>query len=193
MKNLFILIFLFCFSGILRAQQKPQFSQYMTNNYLLNPAVTGIESYTNLKLGYRQQWVGLEGAPQSYYMTGHGAIGRMPERKSVIKNGRKTFIPYRKMGVPNGRIAQSRPSKPHQGVGGSILMDQTGPISTTSLNVSYAVHIPLTRRIKASAGLSTGLLMFKYNPALIQTAVANDPTLNTPIVKETMMDLTLGT
>jgi hypothetical protein len=29
----------------------------------LNPAVTGIENYTDVKLGHRSQWTGLEGAP----------------------------------------------------------------------------------------------------------------------------------
>jgi hypothetical protein len=38
------------------AQQKPQYTQYIFNNFLLNPAVAGIENYTDVKLGYRSQW-----------------------------------------------------------------------------------------------------------------------------------------
>jgi len=44
------------------AQQKPQYTQYVFNSYLLNPAVSGIENYTDMKAGYRSQWSGLQGA-----------------------------------------------------------------------------------------------------------------------------------
>src|SRR5688572_2763187 len=139
MKKLYILFSLLLYTSAIKAQQKPQFSQYMINNYLLNPAVTGIEDYTNIKMGFRQQWIGLEGAPKSYYITGHGAIGKAPQKKSGGSKRRKTFIPYKKMGRTSGTISQTRMGKPHQGVGGSILFDQTGPIKTLSLNASYAV------------------------------------------------------
>lgn len=32
----------------------------------MNPAISGIDNYIDAKVGYRNQWVGLEGAPQSY-------------------------------------------------------------------------------------------------------------------------------
>lgn len=44
------------------AQENPRSTQYIFNNYLFNPAITGIDNYTDLKLGYRSQWRGLEGA-----------------------------------------------------------------------------------------------------------------------------------
>ena len=57
------------------AQQKPQYTQYVFNNLLLNPAVTGIENYTDVKLGYRSQWTGLQGAPVTSYLTIDAPIG----------------------------------------------------------------------------------------------------------------------
>ena len=35
------------------AQQKPVYTQYILNNYIVNPAVTGIENYTDVKISYR--------------------------------------------------------------------------------------------------------------------------------------------
>ena len=58
------------------AQQRPQYSQYMLNNYLLNPALTGIEDYADVRFGHRQQWVGLEGAPVTYYVSAHMPVGK---------------------------------------------------------------------------------------------------------------------
>src|SRR5690606_42139659 len=47
---------------------------YMANNFILNPAVAGIEDYTDVKLSYRAQWVGIEDAPVTAYATIHGLI-----------------------------------------------------------------------------------------------------------------------
>ncbi len=45
------------------AQQRPHYTQYILNNYIINPAVAGIENYTDIKISHRLQWVGLDGAP----------------------------------------------------------------------------------------------------------------------------------
>jgi len=53
------------------AQQQGQYSQYMNNNFLLNPAEGGTENFTDIKLGLRKQWTGLEGSPQSIFVSAH--------------------------------------------------------------------------------------------------------------------------
>ena len=45
------------------AQQDPQFTQYMFNPLVLNPAYAGSREVINTVLLYRNQWVGLDGAP----------------------------------------------------------------------------------------------------------------------------------
>jgi len=53
-------------SLILKAQQDPMYTQYMFNTQTINPAYAGTwESFSFMVLG-RQQWAGLEGAPQTY-------------------------------------------------------------------------------------------------------------------------------
>lgn len=39
---------------------------YMANNFVLNPAVAGIESYTDLKRSARSQWTGIAGADRRF-------------------------------------------------------------------------------------------------------------------------------
>jgi len=56
-----------------QAQQTPFSSQYYTNQFVTNPALTGLKGYTNVFLTHRTQWVGIEGAPQTTYVTLDGA------------------------------------------------------------------------------------------------------------------------
>jgi type IX secretion system PorP/SprF family membrane protein len=57
------------------AQQDPQFTQYMYNMSVINPAyVTAEEGILNLGGHYRTQWVGLEGAPKTGSFFAHTPI-----------------------------------------------------------------------------------------------------------------------
>lgn len=47
------------------AQQEPQYTQYMYNPSVINPAYTGSEGYASAFGLSRIQWVGIEGAPQT--------------------------------------------------------------------------------------------------------------------------------
>ncbi|MFI5188558.1 MAG: type IX secretion system membrane protein PorP/SprF, partial [Chitinophagales bacterium] len=69
MKRNFITILLLLLSVFVFAQQRPHYTQYILNNYILNPALSGIENYTDVKLSARDQWVGLNGAPETFYFT----------------------------------------------------------------------------------------------------------------------------
>lgn len=45
------------------AQQLPQFSQYMFNEFIINPALAGVSDYFQIKTNHRFQWIGLTDAP----------------------------------------------------------------------------------------------------------------------------------
>lgn len=61
---LFCILFSILFSLRLSAQQDPMFSQYMFNKVIVNPAYAGTSNMLNATLAYRQQFIGLEGAPK---------------------------------------------------------------------------------------------------------------------------------
>lgn len=73
MKKTFFVIVFFCTVAIY-AQQEPQYTQYMYNTTIVNPAYAG--SNGNIKLFglYRAQWVGLEGAPTTANFSMHKPI-----------------------------------------------------------------------------------------------------------------------
>jgi type IX secretion system PorP/SprF family membrane protein len=75
MRKAVLVILLVVVVGLARGQQRPQYSLYFQNNYVLNPAITGIEDFTDAKLSYRKQWVGINGSPTTSYASVQGPLG----------------------------------------------------------------------------------------------------------------------
>lgn len=68
-----VLILLGSFSS--NAQQDPQYTQYMYNTQIVNPAYAGSRDVLSFGLLLRSQWVGLEGAPKTGTFTVNSPIG----------------------------------------------------------------------------------------------------------------------
>jgi type IX secretion system PorP/SprF family membrane protein len=56
------------------AQQLSMYSQYYWNDYVINPAFTGIKNSPRVQLGYRNQWSGFQGSPKTYTVGGHTGL-----------------------------------------------------------------------------------------------------------------------
>ena len=56
------------------AQQLPEFSQYLNNDYLLNPAIAGTKSYAPATISYRVQWMSFTNAPTTQIGSIHGSF-----------------------------------------------------------------------------------------------------------------------
>lgn len=54
------------------AQQLPHYSQYMLNDYVINPAVAGARPYYEARSSHRYQWVGITDAPRTYTLSMNG-------------------------------------------------------------------------------------------------------------------------
>ncbi len=56
-----------------KAQQLPQYSQYMLNDFVINPAIAGkSKSYWDCRSNNRYQWKGITDAPRTYILSAHG-------------------------------------------------------------------------------------------------------------------------
>jgi len=51
------------YSAGLRAQQLPQYTQYMFNDFVINPAIAGVQDFYQIRTNHRFQWVGLTDPP----------------------------------------------------------------------------------------------------------------------------------
>ena len=56
-------------TGKLFAQQLPQYTNYMLNNYVMNPAVAGYNNYFEGVSNNRYQWTGITDAPRTYILS----------------------------------------------------------------------------------------------------------------------------
>lgn len=70
----FIVILFAMLSLSTKAQQLPHFTQYMFNDYLINPAVAGTYNYYQIRSVNRYQWVGIQDAPQTYSLSYYGPL-----------------------------------------------------------------------------------------------------------------------
>ncbi len=74
MKNIFSAACFFLVVISAYGQQEPQYTQYMFNPILINPAYAGSTEGTTFFGLYRTQWIGLEGAPKTANIAMHKAI-----------------------------------------------------------------------------------------------------------------------
>jgi type IX secretion system PorP/SprF family membrane protein len=73
-KYYLIIIVLISLTSISKAQQEPMFTQYMFDPISFNAGYVGTTEMLNVNALTRLQWVGLEGSPQSYSISGHMPI-----------------------------------------------------------------------------------------------------------------------
>jgi type IX secretion system PorP/SprF family membrane protein len=67
-----ILFICFCLVALSSsAQQLPLYSQYMNNELIINPAVSGTQSYSPLQISFRNQWAGFNGSPNTQAISFH--------------------------------------------------------------------------------------------------------------------------
>ncbi len=160
-KNLLFAVLAFICVLELKAQQAAQYSQYMINPYLINPALAGSEDFVDIKAGYRSQWQGFEGAPRTMYLSAHSSIAH-PHEYYHHKGERHNW----------------------HGAGLLVMSDKIGPIQNNSYMGSYSYNIRLTKdgRMKYGVAQSHGIhltfgLAFgvrDYSMDLTQTAYYTD-------------------
>jgi type IX secretion system PorP/SprF family membrane protein len=73
MKKFYIVIVLLIATQVY-GQQDPQYTQYMYNMNVINPAYAGSKENLSFGLLYRTQWAGVDGAPQTATFFGHAPI-----------------------------------------------------------------------------------------------------------------------
>ena len=183
MRNSFLIIFYLTFylSGF--SQQQPQYTQYIINNYIINPALSGIENYTDVKISHRHQWVGLQDAPITTYITIQMPIGK--------KDDRITATSFKIPGEnPRGKNywQDYTSAAPHSGIGLKIINDKTGPLNIFSAYASYAYHIGISPQTSIAGGFEVGvrnislnasaLVFDPNNPISIDPAIGNSGEIN---------------
>ncbi len=136
---LFLFISVACFG-----QQTSQYSQFMMNEYGLNPAVAGSGKGLYVMVGRRTQWRGFALAPETNFASVTKAFG---------KKGYRHYW---------------------HGVGAYVEQDKFGMFSNKVAYGSYAIHLKLSSKYFLSFGVAAGVksialsntISDKFDPAL---------------------------
>lgn len=132
-----------------QGQQLAQYTQYVFNHFSVNPAVAGSKDCLDVRLGYRRQWVGFDGAPNTGWASLHASI----QKKGAVKKNK-------------------------HGVGFFAESDQAGNWGYTRLSLAYAYHIQMSRDYHVSMGFFGGAQQVKYDVGASTLVDYNDPALN---------------
>ena len=182
MKRILISLFSLCACIVAGGQQRPHYTQYVINPYIINPAITGIENYTDAKIGLRDQWVGLNGAPKTTYLTIHGPIGKNDYRTSATS----FKVPGEN---PRGKAYWETytAAEPHHGAGLTIINDQTGSFRFLTASATYAYHLGINPTTNLSGGFSAGITKVSIDRTkhdFSGTGDPNDPALGSALTGE---------
>lgn len=171
------------------AQQRPYYTQYILNNFIINPAVAGIENYTDVKLSERVQWAGLTDAPVTTYFTIQGPLHKQNYPQTTV-TGFST-PGENPLGQAYWRNYTSAPA--HAGVGLTILNDRAGSLNRFSAAATYAYHVGLNATTNLSAGVSVGVSQLSLNTGNLNFAVPVDPAVaNANTINRLKPDLSAG-
>lgn len=134
-KSIIVISFLFGLIPVVFGQQISQYSQWSFNQFAINPALAGVKRCLDIRMAYRAQWIGIEGAPQSGLFTINAPLQKKEKRYNDFFHG----------------------------LGGKIERDLMGPFNNFSISLAYAIHIPLTKEQRLSFGLSAGIQQFGFD------------------------------
>jgi len=134
-------------------------TQYGFNSYLINPAIAGSKDYSVLSLSARQNVEKIANAPKTQILSFHTRIPNYRAIKEDILTRGTEFT--------------------NIGLGGYIYNDVSGPLRKIGFQVTYAYHVPLSK--KSISHLAFGL---SFNGFIYSINYGELNTLRDPLIDE---------
>jgi len=133
------------------SQEYSVYEHYYFSPFIVNPAVTGAESYPVADISVRQQWMGFPDAPTTYQLSGNYRIGKYDfyDPKGLVNKGPMKLA---------DRI----------GIGAAIYRDINGPSNYTGGLISYAYHVPINFRTNFSFGMAAVGTYYAFNSSVLK-------------------------
>ncbi|MFB9863176.1 type IX secretion system membrane protein PorP/SprF [Rufibacter immobilis] len=166
------------------AQQDPQFTQYMFNGLLLNPAYAGSKGFTSLSGSHRSQWTGLEGAPLSQTLSVDGNLNRKLAGGVIITNDRLGAQRFTEVSL-NSSVRISLDAVTRLAVGISLGVTQqslNGTLLEPEEGNDVAIPMGIERAIKPNARVGAYLYSNRFytglsvgNVVFFQDGLPTDP------------------
>jgi type IX secretion system PorP/SprF family membrane protein len=156
---LFTGLTLFSLSGF--AQYVPNSSQGFQFMSLYNPAFSGVDGFRDIRLGYRYQWAGLDGAPKSVNLSFNT---RLRQPLDITSNALR-LSNVSSVDVPNKKLTI-------HGLGLNIFQLSYGQVQTIGGGLNYSFNYALSKKIRLAAGLGVIIENTKID---LSEVVVRDP------------------
>jgi type IX secretion system PorP/SprF family membrane protein len=173
MKKGIIIAGLILIGNLVNAQQLGQFSQYLNNQFILNPAAAGEHEYFDLDMSFRQQWVGFDNAPQNYYISAHTKLG-----KTTPPISNSSLRPSHEDAAVTDMSSFGGERKIQHGVGGIVAADNYGPFRKLNFSGAYALIIPIAEKAYWSFGANVGMANLGFDQSTISLTNNSDNVYN---------------
>jgi len=139
-----LILFVFCMVTPLWAQYVPTSSQGFQFASMYNPAFSGVDSYSDIRLGYRYQWAGVTGAPQAVNLSFNTRL-RQP-LDLTYNTPRTSNLTY--LRIPKKKLVI-------HGFGANVFKTTVGAIETLGGSLNYSFHVPLSSKLRLAAGVTS--------------------------------------
>jgi type IX secretion system PorP/SprF family membrane protein len=150
-KETCLIIILLVLCNYCISQDYPVYEVYYFSPFIVNPAVTGAESYPVADISIKQQWLGFPDAPTTFQLSGNYRIGRYDfyDPKGFVNKGPLKLTD-------------------RTGIGAAIYRDINGPSNYTGGLISYAYHMPVNYRTNLSFGMAAVGSYYAFNSSLLK-------------------------
>lgn len=165
----YIKIVVLCFLAINvnYAQQLPQHSQYLRNQFMINPGAAGVYDFMDATLSGRAQWIGFTNAPMTTYVSVTALISS--------KGSKVKYNPGLHLSTGLAKNPEVNTGKIKHAVGTQLVADQYGAFRKINFSGTYAIHLPINKKMNVSFGTKVGM---STNTFLQDRAVVSTPTLD---------------
>lgn len=160
---LLVVLYFFLLQHSSKAQQTFQFSQFQFNEYVINPAAAGRFDELDIQQGNRKQWFGIDESPMTFYASLTTPLGKRRSPRFNSIRDRKNYYENNREGL-------------HHALGAIVMNDIFGAFTSTKLQFSYAINMPLINDWRLSMGPRIGAANSSINTQKIALKDPNDPT-----------------
>jgi type IX secretion system PorP/SprF family membrane protein len=143
-----------------QGQSRKHASNFSMFQQYYNPAFTGFKGSV-IKLYYRNQWAGFDGAPKTFFISGEINLADYFKKGVPVAEGDQPVV---KAGIQHS-------------VGVSVLSDTFGPFVENHIFASYRYVVILTEKVRLQAGAAIAYHAQTLDGNKLTSEEENDPSL----------------
>ena len=184
-----VLLILFCIAVKSSfSQQMAQYSQYLRNQFMINPGAAGVYDFTDVTIGGRLQWAGFTNAPKTTYISFSAPLTK--------GNPKAKYNPSLHLSTSQAKNPEIKTGKFKQAIGSQMVADEYGAFRKIQFSGTYAIHIPIAKTYNLSFGTKLGITnhAFLKDRAFVADAAGDNTytSFTTNQANKSTMDISAG-